>query len=311
MPSAEQRAYFAGYFDAAGCVMVSAANHGASWRAIVGFGQTKPNVLHRLHGAYGGNLYQVKRQRANWRPKTNWQLSRFGAVACLLTDILPFLGEKREQVEAVMQRFSSRMKTEDGQRLRADLSAMKKQALDPKALPEGVRVSGQKKKQTCVTRGCTRRSRARRLCTMHYQRSKTSAFSPTPSKAFTYSRVPTAVDKAYFAGYFDGDGNLDLRQKSGTWHLTIYFNQTRPEGVLRLRGVYGGLLALRTKNQPRRHLLSWVLSTRAGVLAFLYDIVEHSIEKRDEIRIMLSKYRSRLSDEEGAALLAEIKKTRA
>ena len=109
----------------------------------------------------------------------------------------------------------------------------------------------------------------------------------------------------------EGDGNRDLRQKSGTWHLTIYFNQTRPEGVLRLRGVYGGLLALRTKNQPRRHLLSWVLSTRAGVLAFLYDIVEHSIEKRDEIRIMLSKYRSRLSDEEGAALLAEIKKTRA
>jgi hypothetical protein len=313
-PDANQRAYFAGYFDAEGSLGVFPANAGRSWCTRINFGQTNPAVLRQLHSFYGGTLGQTRRQHANWRSQTHWVLSRFNIIACFLEDLRPHLGEKRDQVEAVLSRFSTRMPAPDARKLIRDLKRMKKTALTARHLPAAVK-RPRRMQVHCEADACHRPARAQRLCTLHYQRARAAGTLPVlqPNRGARVFERPTVAptELAYFAGYFDGDGSVDLRQHSSTWHLAIAFNQTRFEALLRMHAVYGGNLRFCQKQLPRRHQLKWSLTKREAVLAFLRDVQPHVIEKTREVNLLLSEYTPTLNDLAGQALSRELCRGRA
>jgi hypothetical protein len=122
---------------------------------------------------------------------------------------------------------------------------------------------------------------------------------------FTRSDV-ASTELAYFAGYFDGDGSIDLRQRSNTWHLAVTFNQTRPEALVRLQAVYGGNLRFCKKAPPRRNQLTWSLTQRAAVLTFLRDVQPFVIEKHEEVAAVLARYRPTLTSQEARALVSTL-----
>lgn len=308
-PDEDRRAYFAGYFDAEGTLGVFPANAGRSWCARVNFGQTNADVLHQLKIFYGGSLHIVRRAKANWQDKTQWTLARFNAVACFLEDIRPFVGEKRAQVEAVLQRFSTRMPATDARQLIADLKQMKRAELTSRNLPTEAK-HAPKRRRCAADEPCRRPARAQGLCTRHYQRARAARTLLTvqPGRgARAHARKDVAAtERAYFAGYFDGDGSLDLRRRSSTWHLAIAFNQTRPEALLRLVASYGGRLHFRPKDPPRRNQLAWTLTQREAVLAFLRDVQPYVIEKQREVAAVLERYRPNMAPSEAADLVAEL-----
>lgn len=260
-PTNEGCAFIGGYFDAEGCLSLHEIPlrtcTECGWGLAIGFGQTNPSVLKYMHSFYGGRLSPVKKDPPpNWRRQTVWQLRKFRGVCCFLQDILPYLGEKRAQVEAVLQRFNARMTREAGDALQALLTVEKK--LELQYLPVEL-----------------------------------STICQAP---------PSLTERAYAAGFFDGDGSIEVRRKTSTWHLTVTFNQTRKEGILKLAANYLGYSGFKIKVKPRRNQLSWRISVRETVLTFLRDIQPFSIEKKPQIDLILTDYSPLMSDFEGLVL---------
>ena len=260
-PTNEGCAFIGGYFDAEGCLSLHEIPlrtcTECGWGLAIGFGQTNPSVLKYMHSFYGGRLSPVKKDPPpNWRRQTVWQLRKFRGVCCFLQDILPYLGEKRAQVEAVLQRFNARMTREAGDALQALLTVEKK--LELQYLPVEL-----------------------------------STICQAP---------PSLTERAYAAGFFDGDGSIEVRRKASTWHLTVTFNQTRKEGILKLAANYLGYSGFKIKVKPRRNQLSWRISVRETVLTFLRDIQPFSIEKKPQIDLILTDYSPLMSDFEGLVL---------
>ena len=58
----QEKAYFAGYTDAEGCISIYCNKSGyrqmsPQWCAYVNFSQTCPMVVKKMHALYGGSLY--------------------------------------------------------------------------------------------------------------------------------------------------------------------------------------------------------------------------------------------------------------
>jgi hypothetical protein len=297
-PSALECAFFAGFFDAEGCLRVE-SNHGRFWQAYIVFKQNKPAVLLRLRETYGGAIYV----KPNGQQKV-WQLKRYGAVACFLQDILPYVGEKRTQVEVVLARFSSRMSGADGAALKADLAQLKRVVIDPAVLPSTA------KRRCCGTTDCTHTAVCRGLCSKHYQQAKRDRVftvgAQRAARPFAHKRTPTQDELAYAGGYFDGDGNVGLVAVRGRWYPRVAFMQTRSEGVLRMWEVYGGSLKFQRRRPPARPTVIWRLTSRDAALAFLRDILPFTVEKRDQIEYVLAEYRPDLAAGEGKRLAARL-----
>lgn len=311
-PSTQLRAYFAGYFDAEGTLAIIARNKGQLWNAQIRFGQTNDVVLKMLHATYGGTLHTTKRARANGRPQTRWVLSRFGAIACFLDDLLPFLGEKRAQAEQLLTRFSTRMLARDAHQLIADLDALKSVELTAKSLPESVRARSAHRRRRCVTVGCRRPHRARGYCASCYQRARYGdvlgvSRARTDARVFSRLAVPL-TELAYFAGYFDGDGSVALRRgATNTWRLSVAFNQTRADALLRLMQAYGGSLRFRPRAAPRRNQLSWRLTQRVAVETFLRDIAPYVVEKRAVVTMLCERFSPTMTTAAGEALVEDLR----
>lgn len=304
-PSKEKRAYFAGYTDAEGSINVTAANKHSTWCARVSFGQTRPAVLRELFTAYGGVMREVRAARFHWKPQTHWVLQRSSTVICYLQDVLPYLQEKRAQAELVIKHFASRMSEAQATELRRALHNEKQIEIDH----GGGRPATAK---VCRSNGCTRRSRARGMCTKHYQASRKLNFTPVPAKPFVYGHTPSPTDAAYVAGYFDGDGSYDFRKVNGSWYVTVIFNQTRLEGVRFAQQIYGGPMRTFVPAAPRRTQVTYRIASRAAVMQFLRDIQPYSIERKAEIDLLVAHFKSGMSDEEGQQLkdaLATVKAT--
>lgn len=308
-PSPTECAFLAGYFDAEGCVTVGPCNHGMRWGAQVTFGQTRPEVLLWIHKLYpSSRLYYVKARRG-WRPQIHFMLRRYNALACFLTDIEPYLGEKRDQVRAVLDRFATGMPHNVGEALAADITRMKDQGISLATLPPDA-ITQIHRRRICIVDGCGRRASARDLCATHYEAARQRG-NFKASRTFVYLREPTETDKAYAAGFLDGDGHIGFhRATANSWHTIITFGQTRAEGVLRLRYVYGGSLKPKLPKPPRQLQLRYQLAQYDAVRRFLEDVRPYVIEKRDEVQLVLDRYHHRMSDEEGWELHSKLQRIR-
>jgi hypothetical protein len=222
-------------------------------------------------------------------------------IVCLLADILPYLREKKDQAQAVLDRFASHMSPHDGARLCADLASMRERTVvvTPPRLKAKTRTHWR-----CSIAGCVQRGRARGLCFKHYYRARTAG--TLPPLAVRPRREASELERAYFAGYFDGDGCVRLDFDRDRWRVAIAFGQTRGEGLYALHEVYGGSLARYARRGNRRPVLYWHLSARADTERFLRDVAPYAIEKREQVQRALVAFREPLTLEAGRVLRLEL-----
>lgn len=279
-PTRLECAYYAGYFDSEGCVRVG-RRHKHHWYARVTFQQNDPQVVVRLRTVYGGSFFS----RGH---KTMWQLDRFAALACFLSDIQPFVREKQSQIMAVLERFASAMSTATGLRLMRDLRRAKHRVcVKPTHVPQRIPPA------TCSR--CTRYAVCRGLCGRHYQIDKRTGNLTTGSqrrpRQFAYRHIPSSEELAYISGYFDGDGNVDLILVNRTWHPRITFEQCCPDGVLLMHKTYGGSLRYcPAKKVTHRPSIRYVIAQQQAVMTFLNDVQPYIIEKRAEVELIRANF---------------------
>jgi radical SAM protein with 4Fe4S-binding SPASM domain len=298
-PSILERAFFAGYFDAEGCIRVG-RRHACHWYARVAFQQNDPTVITKLRAFYGGAFYARGR-------KTTWQLDRFAALACFLTDIQPYVREKAAQIALVLTRFASAMAIDAGKSLMRDLTRDKHTA---RVKPS--HASKRAKRAICTKCSCI--AVCRGLCGAHYQAAKrTNEFVTGPRnkvRPFNYRRPPTVIELAYLAGYFDGDGNVDIMRVQDTRHVRITFEQCCPDAVQFMHEIYGGTLRYCVpKKKTHRPSLRYVIAQQEAALAFLRDLQPHMLEKRDEADLVLTGYSNGAARAQLATRLKQLRHT--
>jgi len=276
-PSDLECAFYGGLFDATGSLRVS-LNHGRFWQARVAIRHRASAA--RLREVYGGAL-----------AASGWEVKRYGAVACFLQDILPYVIEKHSLIEAVLARFSSRASVGDGAVLVADLARLRRVAVDGACLPQ----AGSRR---CSWDGCTRAACSRGLCGRHYQQARLSGTLAVrrrrAARSFSYRRVPTQRELAYAGGFFDGCGSV----RFVATRPQVAFARSHGGSLLHLWSIYGGSLSLR-RNVERQQLI-WRLTAREASIAFLRDVLPFVVEKREEVARVLAEF-SPSKREEGSA----------
>ena len=303
--SEQEKAYFAGYTDAEGCISLGhfTRNERSYWFAFVCFGQTRPMVVERMHAVYGGSVRVAKRDRRRRRQK-HLRLQRRSDVQRFLSDVTPHLREKRAQAEVVLNDFNPRADHATNTKLFALLAQFKAQRLGPLALDPRRAITRQAN-QRCSD--CAAPAFSRGFCAKHYQRAKRQG-RIVPNRRgegvpFVHHRLLNEFDAPYFAGYFDGDGCVAISREKQRWYPRITFQQTQPDALVELHAIYGGSLTIEGGRSSRhRPKIYFQLVQRQAVFAFLYDILPFVIEKRDQVEAFLSTYRPDMSFADGKIL---------
>jgi len=122
----------------------------------------------------------------------------------------------------------------------------------------------------------------------------------------------TREQRAYFAGYFDGEGCVTVGKAAkprltepGFAHFPLHveFKQTRPEIVLELRRLYGGTLRIEIPdNENWRPSVKWILARAETARKFLVDIQPFVREKKDQVDLVLRDYITPLRPRDGEQL---------
>ena len=110
-------------------------------------------------------------------------------------------------------------------------------------------------------------------------------------------RIPQQPECAFIAGFFDGDGTIDvIRSNDGGagWSLRIRFGQTRPAALRFLNSFYGHPIHERAPRGTNLQVVhSYEFAAKLMVRAFCEDSEPYVREKRDITQLALSL----LSDE--------------
>jgi hypothetical protein len=104
-------------------------------------------------------------------------------------------------------------------------------------------------------------------------------------------RFPSEVEKAYMAGFFDGDGCLDVVAPPGKngWSLRVRLGQVRVNGPVLFSETYGNPVRISTTGaKGASTVYTWELAKKLGVRALLEDIAPFVREKREQVRIGLA-----------------------
>lgn len=155
---------------------------------------------------------------------------------------------------------------------------------------------------------------------MHYTRSSRSGelVLLKPGRGVhTFERGPVSeVDRAYFSGYFDGEGCVQLqrppkdRRGGGLvhWPLRVEFKQTQEHVLLELHRLYGGSIRVEWAEHGRwRPSVKWGVSRTEAVLCFLRDIHPFVREKRAQVESVLERYRAKMSPSDGESLYSDLR----
>lgn len=126
-PTLAEAAYIAGYFDGEGCVTFQGYRSESSYTVIVCFTQSRENAILLMREIYGGYLSLPRVCGNSVRQRVDYRISQKAGVLCFLSDILPYVREKRDQVVEVIDLLSH-----GGSALsvKARISAMKRAPLN-------------------------------------------------------------------------------------------------------------------------------------------------------------------------------------
>lgn len=163
---------------------------------------------------------------------------------------------------------------------------------------------------------CAERAFARGFCGRHYQKARREGRITTNRKGtgvpFAYGRPLKEFEAPYFAGYFDGDGCIQLASENGSrrsWYPRITFAQTQPDTLIELHAIYGGSLTLEeARTERHRPKLLYQLAQRAAVFAMLRDMRQFLIEKRDQVELLLAQFRPDMPFDDGKKLKDQLSK---
>jgi hypothetical protein len=307
--SEQEKAYFAGYTDAEGCISIAAFTRNAAhyWFAFIYFGQTQPMVVERMHAIYGGSVRVEKRDQRRRRQK-QLRLQRLSDVRRFLSDVTPQLREKRAQAEIVLKQFDPRADHGTNQDLSDRLVQLKATRLESVTIEPCLAIAPQAHRK-CFD--CAARSFSRGFCAKHYQKAKREGRIATNLKGagvpFTHRRPLKFFDASYFAGYFDGDGCVLLRREGERWYPCVSFSQTQPQTLMEMHSIYGGSLTVgKSQDERRRPKLYYQLVQREAVLAMLQDIRPFVVEKRDQVELLLALYRPNMRFADGQLLKGKL-----
>lgn len=130
-----------------------------------------------------------------------------------------------------------------------------------------------------------------------------------PLRAFAHAHAPSEFARAYYAGYFDGEGCLQVhpRAKGEGWGVRIDFGQTVDVVVRELHGVYGGSLRVQPARGNVRAKTCWRLSQTLAVIRFLLDIYPYVREKRSQVEAVLEDYETSMHVTDAQALIARLR----
>jgi len=113
MPTSEQLAYFAGFFDGEGCVYIlkrkprsSRGEINPAYQLCINITNTNPNTILLIKQYYGGYIGIQNQNNENWRPCFRLVISSFGAER-FLRDVYPYLILKKEEASIGLQFRSS------------------------------------------------------------------------------------------------------------------------------------------------------------------------------------------------------------
>lgn len=91
-PTELSLAYFVGFFDGEGCVIIT------NRRVRLSIEHTYPQVLESIQKSFGGKVYGPRFKKGK-KPIYSWRLGITHQVTHLLKQMLPLLREKRWQAE--------------------------------------------------------------------------------------------------------------------------------------------------------------------------------------------------------------------
>ena len=299
--SEQEKAYFAGYTDAEGCIRISkirAFSSSPAWTACVVFNQTCPVVIEQMCAIYGGTI-NIRKPKGG-RCQKSWRVAAYDEVRRFLSDITPYLREKRAQATEVLWRFDPKQGPANDILIER-ISSLKRKRVEAVAVVTAKRDPARK----CFD--CALPAAARGYCGKHYQTAlRAGRFRPHPvheGVPFVHGRELTALEAPYFAGYFDGDGCLTFSRQGNCWYPRIVFGQTQPDAVCDLHSVYGGSLTFVERSAPQlKPFVSYQLGQRNAVVAMLRDIQPFVLEKREQVDLFLERFRSVMSVDEGRDL---------
>lgn len=295
-------AYLAGYTDAEGCLAVYHSQ--TAWHIQIGFHQVDTKFLMQIKNEYGGSLV-VDRPR---KGRLSYKLSiyAFADAMRFLRDVYPNLREKNNQALAIMQRFDSKNHTAC-YRLYEDLKEMKQKQMEPFAIENRLSVLSADPNRKCFM--CDAKAHGKGYCGKHYQQAVRDGTLVIEKRAksggvmFRYGRQPSEEDKAYYAGYFDGDGCVMVFPMRGTWRSKIAFIQTTSPTLRALHATYGGSLKFTQSSKKNTKVgLAYQLAQTEAVKAMLCDLQPYAIEKRPQIDLVLQHFRHDMTQAEGNAL---------
>lgn len=93
----------------------------------------------------------------------------------------------------------------------------------------------------------------------------------------------TDIDKAYAAGFFDGEGHVQLsRNNNGSYYAKTTVAQRLPQALSKFQSIWGGGVYLSNGCHY------WKLQKQVDVIAFLVDIQPYLIVKQAEVDLILA-----------------------
>ncbi len=145
----------------------------------------------------------------------------------------------------------------------------------------------------CAVDACGKPVKAKTFCVRHYA-NLLRIGQPVPVRKWerrsVVRREATEVERAYIAGYFDGEGCLTVSLRPDGSHYTrIDFGQTVPDVVTFMESIYGGSLLAYPAKPAHRAQTRWRLSRASSVKVFLEDIFPFCREKRDQVSAVLTR----------------------
>lgn len=113
--SEEVLAYYAGFFDGEGCIMIN--KHPGYRRLDIRISNTNEGILLEFAKLFGGCVYKNKRRKDTYKEKWQWCIPPKPAVV-FLKAVYPFLRLKREEALLALE-FQQRIKSSNNKPLTA------------------------------------------------------------------------------------------------------------------------------------------------------------------------------------------------
>jgi LAGLIDADG-like domain len=100
----------------------------------------------------------------------------------------------------------------------------------------------------------------------------------------------TVAERAYIAGYFDGEGSVGLYPKKSGFALKVAIAQRKPEVLLWLHSIFGGAFVTIERIDRGDKYYELRLEGRALAMPLLKTIAPYVREKKEQVDLVIDHY---------------------